>query len=356
MGAIVSFLITWTVIFYLYYRLVKAYYRGKDASDEMHHCTTPDGWRLSLKRYTPSQPDSKRYPVLLLHGLGSSARGFELGDDIPALPTWLKAKNWDVWAADLRGHGLSEHPTFFSEKRYGWNFDDYLNKDLPTLIEHILKQTGASKVHWIGHSMGGILALSALAHPQLKNKLASVTTIASSLNYSTSKTAYFLWKKYLSPLKGLLPAVPMNWIALLCAPIAGRFPNQWDRFSAVFENIKPRHLRRLYARTFSPISTPVLLQLESVLDSKGLVSNDNSIRYSDALSRTELPTLTLAGDKDIQCPLEAVELTFNELPEKTRKKIVFPNTGHWDLLIGKESETKVFPEIEEFLTSSQPQL
>ncbi|HRP70898.1 MAG TPA: alpha/beta fold hydrolase, partial [Turneriella sp.] len=38
-----------------------------------------------------------------------------------------------------------------------WSVDDYLLCDLPTACEYIINETGAPKLHWVGHSMGGIL-------------------------------------------------------------------------------------------------------------------------------------------------------------------------------------------------------
>ena len=127
------------------------------ASDGEHTATTSDGWRLALRRYPPAAGTPPRnHPVLCLHGLGASSVVFDLEPE-RSLARHLAAAGFDVWTADLRGHGASDRPGRGSPRRFGWSLDDHLEKDVPAFIDTVAAASGASRLHWVGHSLGGIL-------------------------------------------------------------------------------------------------------------------------------------------------------------------------------------------------------
>jgi 3-oxoadipate enol-lactonase len=98
-------------------------------------------------------------PVLLVHGLGSSTRDWEL--QIPVLSQYFR-----VIAFDVRGHGQSSKP----RERYSIKgFAD----DTAALIEHL----NLPCVHLVGISMGGMIGFQlAVNHPQLLKSLCIVNS------------------------------------------------------------------------------------------------------------------------------------------------------------------------------------
>jgi pimeloyl-ACP methyl ester carboxylesterase len=127
------------------------------------HTLTDDGWRLALHVYEPPPgATSRRHPVLLCHGLAANHIAFDVHADV-SLARHLARRGYLAIAVDLRGHGHSEHPTTRRPRRFGWSFDDYLERDVPAAIAFAKTRSGASAVHWIGHSMGGILGYAHLA-------------------------------------------------------------------------------------------------------------------------------------------------------------------------------------------------
>ncbi|KAJ0255733.1 Alpha/beta hydrolase family protein [Hirschfeldia incana] len=97
--------------------------------------------------------------------------------------------------------------------RYNWDFDNYLEEDIPSAMEYVRTQTKPKdgKLLAIGHSMGGMLLYALLSRCGFKgidSGLASVTTIASTFDYSSSGTLL----KYLLPVKE--PAQALNVSAL----------------------------------------------------------------------------------------------------------------------------------------------
>jgi pimeloyl-ACP methyl ester carboxylesterase len=86
----------------------------------------------------------KGQPVVLIHGWLSSA-GLNWG--LPGV-TALLAKDYQVIALDVRGHGASDKPT--KEDAYG----PELVEDVVRLLDHLK----IKKAHVVGYSMGGIIA------------------------------------------------------------------------------------------------------------------------------------------------------------------------------------------------------
>ena len=157
----------------------------KEASLGVEFVKTTDEWMLALSSY--STQSNKNYPVLLCHGLGANRLTFDIDEQV-SLASFLAAQGYDVYAVDLRGHGKSQKPRSFTNKKWGWGFNDYCLKDLPTAIEHILKTTDKAKLHFIGHSMGGVLLYSLAALQD--SRIQSGVTIGSSLDYADTDSVF----------------------------------------------------------------------------------------------------------------------------------------------------------------------
>jgi pimeloyl-ACP methyl ester carboxylesterase len=100
-------------------------------------------------RYTVQ---GKGEPVVLIHGWLSSV---ELNWTWPGT-TALLAKDHQVIALDVRGHGQSDKPT--TEDAYG----PELVEDVVRLLDHLK----IKKAHIVGYSMGGIIAANFIVkHP-----------------------------------------------------------------------------------------------------------------------------------------------------------------------------------------------
>ncbi|HEY8086856.1 MAG TPA: alpha/beta hydrolase [Polyangiaceae bacterium] len=317
---------------------------------------TDDGWRIALHVYEPTGATTRRHPVVLCHGLASNHLGFDTHADT-SLSRHLAGRGYVVFALDLRGHGHSEHPTRGGARRFGWSFDDYLLHDVPAAIEYARRASGASAVHWVGHSMGGLLAYAHLARGGSRD-LCSVTAIGSSLDYSGAASGFHA----LLPLLSLLdhvPFVPIGLLGRVTAGLVGRVETPFQRFNVWRSNVDPEHWRRVSRRGFHAVSPPVMAQLASAMQPGGLRSRDGSTAYLEGLARATAPVLAIAGDRDAQCPPEAAERTLAALGSSRRELRVFgpeqghaDHYGHFDLIIGRRARAEVFPSIDAWIDAA----
>lgn len=97
-------------------------------------------------------------PVLLVHGLGGMTSG------------------WFALAGALRARGVTvamiRYPTFGTSM-------EQLAERLADKVADLLSETGADKVHLVGHSLGGVVIAQAFADGFLAGQVDTVVTIAS---------------------------------------------------------------------------------------------------------------------------------------------------------------------------------
>ena len=98
--------------------------------------------------------------LVICHGFG------EHGGRYLHFPHYVKDFVGSVYSLDLRGHGRSEGLRGHVER-----FDDYTDDVVSTLArveEKIRARFGQAEVHFLGHSMGGLIALRVgFLHPKL---------------------------------------------------------------------------------------------------------------------------------------------------------------------------------------------
>ncbi|XP_056853694.1 uncharacterized protein LOC108819683 isoform X2 [Raphanus sativus] len=248
--------------------------------------------------------------------------------------------------------------------KYDWDFDNYLEEDVPAAIEYVRAQCKPKdgKLLAIGHSMGGILLYAMLSRCAFEGRepcLAAVATLASSLDYTTSDSALKLLIPLADPAQALsVPVVPLGALLAAAYPLSSRPPYvlSWlnDLISAT-DMMHPEQLEKLVLNNFCTIPAKLLIQLTTAFRAGGLRDRSGKFYYKDHLSRTSVPVLALAGDRDLICPPVAVEDTAKLFPENlvTYKELGEPDGphyAHYDLVGGRLAVEQVYPCITEFLS------
>jgi pimeloyl-ACP methyl ester carboxylesterase len=325
---------------------------------DVAHALTEDGWRIAIHTYAPSAAvEPRRHPVLLCHGLGANHLGFDVHPSV-SLARHLARRGYLTLAIDLRGHGHSERPSRTGARRFGWTFDDYLVHDVPTAIAYAKRVTGAGSVHWIGHSMGGILGYAHLSRGGSED-MRSMVAVGSSLDYSGSASGFHALVPLGSLLLHRIPVVPISLLSQLTAPLAGRVNTPFERFNVWPSNTDPKLWRRIATRGFHAVSPPVMAQLATAMEPGGLRSHDGSIAYMKGLAAATTPVLSIAGTRDPQCPPDAARRTLEAVGSARRELRVFgrehgqaDHYGHFDLLMGRRAKEEVWGHIDRFIDES----
>ncbi|KAL1556647.1 hypothetical protein AAHA92_12240 [Salvia divinorum] len=248
--------------------------------------------------------------------------------------------------------------------KYDWDFDHYLEEDVPAAMEYIRAQSKPKdgQILAIGHSMGGILLYAMLARYSSEGRdpgLAAVVTLASSLDYTSSKSSLKLLIPLADPAQVLnVPVVPLGALLSAAYPLTSSPPYvlSWmnDLISAQ-DMMHPELLKKLVLNNFCTIPAKLLLQLTTAFKEGGLRNRNSTFFYKDHLPNSKVPVLALAGDRDLICPPEAVYETVKTIPEHLVTYKVFgepngPHFAHYDLVGGRLAVEQIYPCIIQFLS------
>lgn len=197
--------------------------------------------------------------LLLLHGLGSSTEDWEY--QIPVF-----AKHFRVTTLDARGHGRSDRTHGpYSIAGMAWD------------VMRFLEQHSMRKVHVVGLSMGGMIALHlALDHPERVGSMVLNNTCAGIWDVSS------IFKLRKNIRKHLMPRLSMEAIAKIIGNLLFPDPDQAHWKQQVMERWV-KNDREVYLACM-----------------KAVMEHDVRSR----LSAVRVPTLVITADNDLTLPIE----------------------------------------------------
>lgn len=322
--------------------------------EEIHFVRTGDGWRIALYRY-PAGPGRYETPVLLCHGLGANRFNFDLGPEV-SLARYLQQKGFDVWSIDLRGRGDSGRQAGGGGRFRGSHlFDDYVREDAVAAIRHVRGRTGATRVHWIGQSMGG-LVLYAVLQGEEAESIASGVAIGSPGTFSHAGGA--------SAVTGLfhalrfLPRVRLAFLAAALAPLIARCRFLGDAVFLNRDNVERISLERALCHVVADISGGEIAQFLDWMKSREFRVHGTGCSYEENLGCIRRPLFFIAGAGDFLVPPESVAAVYRRVSSERKGFLILgreqgqeEDYGHGDVLIGRNSSREVFPRILEWLES-----
>lgn len=335
---------------------------------------TEDGWTLFIRRFQPRVVNTSQPPVILAHGLNGNDRLWDLSKEV-SLARYLAGRGYDVWVPALRGAGFSTKPGIvvvrqlirpvFPElprslsfrtidpRALNWTTDDYIIYDVPAIIKEVRRRTGAPKVHWVGHSLGGII-IYGYAERFGQEDLASITTLGAPLTIPQPPNNFlnaFRENKRLLKLMTLLVGASV--------PASLRVLDQQRGVAAAMynpRNVDQAVLREFFTRGIEDIPTGVLDQLVASVETGELRSHDGTINYARLLGKVTVPTFVAGGLVDLIAPPETIRYVYNHIGSQDKALHIFAvvnndtiDYGHMDLIFGRYAPRDVFPAIEAWL-------
>jgi len=327
-----------------------ARYRLLLGSDSTHFAVTKDGWRVAVHRYGSGVGN----PVILCHGLGANAYNMDLGPHY-SLARYLAAKGLDVWSVDLRGHGASRYRALRTTAPHRFNFDHHVDQDVPAVLDLVSTRTGSERIHWVGHSMGGMVILAYLAKTR-DERLASVCGVGSATRFK--RTGFIRRLFWLGDIASWLPVFPVHRLGGILIPFYWGFPISLPTHEGA--NTKAKTIRHALSNLVEPIYPGVLAQFILWWRSGEFVSKSGDVDYGAGLRSVSTPVLSITGSRDHM--VRSAEATaalgtgssgLRDSVEMGKAAGSVNDYGHGDLLIGTNASSEVFPTIWEWIQARE---
>ncbi len=316
-------------------------------ADQVHFATTEDGWSLALHRYLPAEQRFAE-PVVLCHGLGANRFNFDLVEG-RTLARTLAGRGFDVWSLELRGHGMSSQPGWFSTYGWGFNFDDHLDKDVPVALQLVRRVTGKPKIFWVGHSMGGMLGYAHAGCPGCED-LAGLVAVSSPVLLDRSAGIWRL--RLIARLVTLFRVVLFRPLARFFAPLMGRAPAFLVKTFFFPGGLEPGVVRRAMVNLVENASSALLRQFMGWVRDRKFCSADGERDFLARLEGVDVPVLLIAAEQDLLASPRSVAPAYERIHSRDKQMRVFGTDsgddfdfGHGDVLLGRLAPEVVYVEI-----------
>ncbi len=205
-------------------------------------------------------------PVFMLHGAIENGRVFYSASG-KGLAPYLAQSGFDVYVADMRGHGESS-PPIGRGSCYGQT--EAIVEDIPAFISFILRLRGVVPPYWVAHSWGGVLLSSFLA--RYPDYCASVSAI---VYFGTSRK-----ERVRNFHRFLIVDLIWNLFCPLVTMFSGYLPARQIRFGS--DNETAKYLR----------------QCREWVYSDEWVDSDDCFDYGAAIKKIKLPPIWYIAAKN----------------------------------------------------------
>lgn len=266
------------------------------------HFEAPDGTVLFRRAWL--SPDVRR-ALILLHGMADHSGRYD------HVGSWFATHHCAVHALDLRGHGRSEGPRCHVDR-----FDDYLD-DLQGFVACVREEHPGVPIVVVGHSMGGLIAISLFCERRVPVDLLVVTAAALEV--------------------GRVPSAMES----LAVRLLRRFRPQTTlalRLDAHALSRDPEVVRAYLEDPLVPRRVSVSLALEFLAA---------AARMSRRGATLQVPTLLLHGDMDTLCLPRGARSLYNQMRTPGAKLLVYPKLRHE--LLNEPEQEQVFEDVNSWI-------
>lgn len=335
-----------TVLDVLAARIFSRIYRCERRPDAMHFTTTADGWKLALHEYETPPGVKQKTPVICCHGLTGNHHCFDLTEST-SLAKYLTRAGHPTFLLDLRGAGQSEKGGLCQEKSLHWKLSDHYRFDAPAAVAKVRELTGADKVHWVGHSMGGMIAYAFL-QSELAEQISRVVILASPATFQYMRPMHRVRR-----LLKIIPGVPLRTFTQSLAPLFERLRFLQKISGAIY---LPQGHHALFAANCQDQSPGRLLWDFATFIKHGHYLADDGSDLVAGMRNIRTPTLFMVGDADQTAKYGSVEAAYQAFGSKEKEYILLGKKqghagdyGHLTILLGGHVYDEVFPNVTRWL-------
>jgi len=327
-------------------------------SDEQHRVSTADGWTLTVDRYLADPGVQRRsIPIVLAHGLSMNGVSWELSDRA-SIPRALASRGYDVWVAAYRGERSATPPAASGQaSRFQYGLEDHAYQDVPAILSTVCDHTGAERINWVGHSMGGIL-IYLYASRFGCDRLHRVVTLSSPVRYG----------KLGGPLRPLLPAVsrllgwqrraPLRRHFIYLLPLALCLPWISSAMALHLPHASVRERLTLFRGAVEDVSWQLLNWFMNRSQGKSVALFDAD---QQGLACMQAPLLVVASTGDRLAPAASVRPAYDLAGAHEKRWLLYgdegeagPAFGHSDLASSEAAVKWIIPEVLAWLEVAAP--
>ena len=280
---------------------------------------TVDNVSIHVHRKAGAEP--KKVPVLLIHGWGGNGETW----DFPgrSVMDYLAVRGYDVYALDLRGTGLSDHPTNYFTI-------DIINRanDAVAVAQYIAQKTGRVPVV-MGWSQGGVIAgLLAASDPRLAAGVGLLSVAPDGFSIPPDVASQ-------------VPAIVASGIDRLLLPPQITFELYFGTDSITGQPT-------ISSDAFKIFVSPRFLEADSlnaVLE--GASPNFFNAYLISAWPKIRVPALVVDGALDVLVGPARAQALFDSLTASANKQfVIFPRNSHaWFLEDNYHATVRVFDQF-----------
>lgn len=349
-----------------------------------HSVLTKDGYVLKMFRLQrPGEVSGP--PVLLMHGLLQSAASWLDAGPNAGLAYLLAAAGFDLWLGNARGtHYSRQHAWLDPDKdsKY-WDFctDEIGRYDVPALTDHVLQQTGARKLNYVGFSQGaGTFYIMCSEWPGYCDKVGVMIGLAPAARQThTKSTLYRILTESFAKFEGIFNslgiyevfskgALSQEFLAFFCqlsgmttqicesgkdlldslsSPHPGSIKN--DTIRTLFGNFPAGTSVHNMARYGQSMISPHFQKFDHGKEHNlVLYGSEEPPRYN--LSAVTVPVVAIYGRNDGLVDTSDVEWLLKELPNVLEAvEVKDPLWNHLDVTYSQFTGEMILPKIEEYL-------
>ncbi len=357
--------------FFLFRRNRKALVRP--AAEEWKATSAQAEWQGIRYRNDGAQP------VILVHGYAGNTRNWR------DLGYALHGSGFDIWMANLRGHGQGAHRSSAKGGEGCYSFDALAAEDFTEIVNHVVSVTG-KKVSLIAHSMGGVAARAYLAGVRRDSngefkvdsdrakliageKVVSCVLMGSPPHFKNCSTAVRLLMKTPGPLVELfhsglpvadtaptVPDAPKTFgkfrDSAFSKLVGGLTANSVVRNIVHVTNFDPltMELPRLLQKGVSKVHVDLVRDIQRWMN-HGDIHSRNGFDFSRARP-IFVPMFFIAGEYDGLAHWEDVMAAADQHAASSPTwKLLVRRTSHVDLIAGERAARLVAPPIAKFLAN-----
>lgn len=319
---------------------------------ELHErLPTPDGSAVELRRL-PCERPTEGPPVLLVHGLALNHRNNDMTEDL-SLGRHLARSGRDVWLLTLRS---GREDLSWREERHA-SFEQMAVNDLPVGVDAVLKHTGASRLDYVGFSMGGMLLYAAVGGSIDETCLRRAAIIGSPATIQPPLAILSLIARIIP--HWIVPTLRLRIVSRFLAFAAELIHTPIHHWVYNPENVERGLAGYALVNGFVNIPSGLAKELLSFASSGEVVFDGAPVL--DTLRHVEVPTLFVAGAGDRLAPPESVRLAYDAWGADAGTQKDFriigidqgaaADYGHGDLAVGRFADQDVFDPVQEFLSA-----